>query len=209
MVRDVPTLITTVTGSIYVLAAFFRVPLFSTIKGHLDKWFLIVTSVTVLVGVINLVMIHGSAIMKRKPGRVQSLVLCLSLAFTIALGLVDTSQGPRYAFLFKNVLGPLGSTTYSLLCFYIASAAYRAFRLRSLDAGLLLAAAVIIMLGSVPIGDAIWSGLPGISAWLLDVPNSAGMRGVMIGATLGAVATACRILLGIERGHLGRGSGPY
>ena len=34
------------------------------------------------------------------------------------------------------------------------------------------------------------------------MPNSAGMRGIQIGATLGGIATALRILVGIERSHL-------
>ena len=144
------------------------------------------------------------AIRRRKPGFAYSIILLAALALTLGLGLKETSQGRTYAQLYQYVLNPLSSTMYSILCFYIASAAYRAFRVRSVDAALLLGTAVIVMIGVVPIGDVLWQGFPNLSQWLLDVPNTAGMRGIMIGATLGAIATGIRILLGLERSHFGR-----
>ena len=61
-----------------------------------------------------------------------------------------------------------------------------------------------MMLGSVPLGTMIFGEwIADAATWILEVPNSAAMRGIQVGATLGAVATALRILLGIERGHLG------
>jgi hypothetical protein len=61
------------------------------------------------------------------------------------------------------------------------------------------------MLGRVPIGDIIHEGIPQMTRWILEVPNLASKRGVMIGVGLGMMATALKIILGIERAWMGGG----
>ena len=60
-----------------------------------------------------------------------------------------------------------------------------------------------MMLGRVPLGAMISPALPGIADWILSIPNVAGMRGIQIGAAFGGIATALRVLTGIERGYMG------
>ena len=84
-----------------------------------------------------------------------------------------------------------------------ASAAFRAFRARSLEATLLLAAGCVVMLGQVPLGDELTGGLAlRAQSFLMEVVNKAGVRALIIGATLGGLATGLRIVLGIERSYL-------
>jgi hypothetical protein len=111
--------------------------------------------------------------------------------------------GRVYVWIYDYVFYPCNATMFALLAFFIASAAFRAFRARNAEAALLLGAAIIIMLGRAPIGRAISDLLPLISDWILDVPNNAGRRAIMMGAALGAIATGLRIILGLERSHLG------
>jgi hypothetical protein len=109
----------------------------------------------------------------------------------------------------------MASTMFALLAFFIASAAFRAFRIRTVEAGLLAIAALIVMLGRVPLGDVMtdWllnaSWLPGggthlsaIQQWIMDIPQNAAKRAILIGAALGVMATGLRVILGIERSYL-------
>lgn len=112
-------------------------------------------------------------------------------------------EGRVYTWLYDHVFAPCNATMFALLAFFIASAAFRAFRARNTEAALLLGAAIIIMLGRAPIGRAMSDMLPEISDWILDVPNNAGRRAIMMGAALGAIATSLRVILGLERSHLG------
>jgi hypothetical protein len=97
---------------------------------------------------------------------------------------------------------------FALLAFFIASAAFRAFRIRTTEATLLAVAALIVMMGRVPLGGVLTAGLPRelrvetLAQWILDVPQNAANRAILIGAALGVMATGLRVILGIERSYL-------
>ena len=100
-----------------------------------------------------------------------------------------------------------------MLAFFIASAAFRAFRARNIEATLLLASAVIVILGLTPPFLYLWTSvfafIPGFPLefkdWILIVPNMAARRAIVIGIGLGAIAQSFRIILGIERTYMGGG----
>jgi hypothetical protein len=113
------------------------------------------------------------------------------------------TQGRVGSWLYDHVFAPCNATMFALLAFFIASAAFRAFRARNVEAALLLGAAILILLGRAPIGRSISEYLPAVADWILDIPNNAGRRAIMMGAALGGIATGLRVILGLERSHLG------
>ena len=64
-------------------------------------------------------------------------------------------EGSLFYWIFFYIKTPLELAMFSLLAFFVASASYRAFRIRNFEATLLLVAGIILMLGRVPIGGLI------------------------------------------------------
>ena len=67
------------------------------------------------------------------------------------------TRGSLFNWMFYKIFTPLSASMFALLAFFIASASYRAFRIRNFEATLLLVSGIIIMLGRVPIGSKISS----------------------------------------------------
>ncbi len=154
--------------------------------------------------VVGLSRLHFARITRKTPSAAYSVILLLALYGTVAAGLLDGKwAGPKFMWVFQNVYTPLQQSVFAFLAFFIASAAYRAFRARTLEATVLLVAAVIVMLGNAVIS---LPGPAGASAegWLLSVPAMAMQRGLGFGVALAIVAQSVRILMGLERGFVGR-----
>ncbi len=177
----------------------------------------IVGAFALVLGLGSLLKVHFDKIKRRSANFEYSYVLIIGFVVTSIIGLfggtggegilptrIDTFEFGIQA-LYDNIIVPLSSTMFALLAFFMASASYRAFRARSLDATLLLATAFILMLGVLPLGDRISPHLPSFVQWIMDIPNVASKRGIGFGIALGGIATSLKIILGIERSWLGGG----
>ncbi|MFN4182976.1 MAG: hypothetical protein ACK4G3_07230 [bacterium] len=166
-------------------------------------WTIVILGMTVILAVGNLMRLHIVRIRKQESGWGFSVIVLVTLVISIIIGLVWAPVGlTPTRWLFDFFVFPLDSTMFSLLAFYMASAAFRAFRARNLEAFLLLLTAIIIMVGKVPLGELIHPYFPSLANWLLDYPNMAAQRGIQIGIALGVSATSLKIILGIERTYL-------
>ncbi|HEC79334.1 MAG TPA: hypothetical protein ENI34_09410 [candidate division WOR-3 bacterium] len=177
----------------------------------------ILAAFALVLGLGSLLKVHMDKIKRKRQNWQYSWILIISFIISSIIGLfggvagtgpLPTSIG-SFPFdiqtLYENIIVPLGSTMFALLAFFMASASYRAFRARSFEATLLLAASFIVMLGIIPFGDRISHHLPSLAQWIMNVPNVAGQRGILFGVALGTIATALKIILGIERAWLGGG----
>jgi hypothetical protein len=162
-------------------------------------------------GLINLLQVHGKRLRKGGELAFNSLIFFVSM-FLMLIIVVWEKAHPNPVntnlklLLFDGGLQSLDATMFSIIAFYIVSAAYRAFRVRSVEASFLLITAVIVMLGQIPVGIYLTHALPHslhvevIRNWILTVTNSAASRAIAFGIGIGSLAMALRIWLGLERG---------
>ncbi len=223
--RQGPLILCFLFGLVFFLQYYIPHPLSQKALTHVNDWFLIAGGFAVILGLWSIFHVHAAKVARRSAGWGYSLVTFAAIVTTFAAGLwskgsdfgPDGLPTPQH-WIYNYVLNPLQATIFATLGFYVASAAFRTFRLKSLEAGILMAAALLLIFGRVPLGEFLWSKMMGydptkaaqapqsmnsITEWIMTVPSMAGRRGVMLGTTLGAIATSLKIILGIERAYLG------
>jgi len=231
MKRFLPLLVTFLVGFIVISSEFIPHKPFSSINEGLENWFMIISGFAIILGQLSLLKVNSMKVHDKTENWQYYLVGLISfwamVAFGIfwgtqdAAGLLGNGDGivswlgvKPFEYLFNNVYQHLSSTMFALLAFFIASAAYRAFIIRSFESNLLMITAVIVMLGRTSIGTYLtgwlppewrWLHLPNIADFIVNFPTNAAQRAIMISAALGIVGSSLRILLGIERSYLGGG----
>ncbi len=257
------------------------------------EMFIILAAAAMVLGAGNLLLLNLSKISNRQPGWGYAGITLLAFFVTLIIGLFKigamptasapdnawtapvVQEGSPFWWIYKYGLVPLTATMFAMLAFYIASAAFRAFRAKNVEATLLLGTAFVVLLGQVyagvwltdflptlesyvasfpeasqefvlAVGMQIKTGVPlsevvvagvgypdmtgeahtlaletsnYIGGWwyqllnglrlenltqvILDVPQKAGNRAIMIGIALGIVSTSLKVILGVDRSYLG------
>lgn len=210
MKRTVPLLITMISGLFVLIGFFVLAPQVRSVYDDIQQYVIVVVAFTYVLGVANVVGTNVEGVRRRGTDWLYKVVLLFGLAVTTVVGF---SEGTHYlddtsgfSWIYNTLYSPMAATMFALLAFFIASAAFRAFRVRTTEALLLAIAAIILMLGRVPIGNAIHPWIPATADWLMDVPQNAAKRGILMGAALGVVATGLRVIFGVEKTY-GGGSG--
>ncbi len=204
MKRTIPLGICLVIGTVMIVQFFSPHPVSLQFNSTILKWVIILSAFAMVLAIGNLIRHHSNKISRRKENWPYSIVTLTSMTGMAIIGLFwGVEAGSLFQKIFLNVFAPLSATMFALLAYYMASAAYRAFKAKSLEATLLLAAAFIVMIGFMPFGQYIHAELPAFAEWVMKVPNMASQRGINLGVAFGAIATALKIILGIERSWLG------
>lgn len=219
MKRQIPLILCFSFGVVMLLTQFSPHSYSQGVYEEVLNWARIITPFALIFSTITLLQTHVTRIRRQTEHWQYSFLVFFGILIMIIIGLPFGPQHPWFEWLFNNVQLPMDATMFSLLAFFIASAAYRAFRARNVEASLLLITAVIVMLGNVPVGDLIWNTLVSLTPWgdnladgsswmkqwILDNPNLSSRRGILLGISLGVISQSIRIILGIERSYLGGG----
>ncbi|MDZ4829617.1 MAG: hypothetical protein SGJ09_05385 [Phycisphaerae bacterium] len=228
MKRSIPVLIVALTGLV-LMVSFFS-PWIEPAGETALEWFAILAAVAFVLGGGSLLKAQLEAISARRPGWGYAAVTLVSffVMLFVGLGKVGVRPAEQYpthrwsgdaeatfgalGWLYAYVFSPLTGTMFALLAFYVASAAFRAFRAKNVEATLLLGTAFVVLLARTAVARLTDALPPSLSflkldyllSWLMQYISTAGSRAVVIGIALGIAATSLRILLGIDRPYLGK-----
>jgi hypothetical protein len=201
---QIPLLIILILGIFMALQFFVPHESSEFIYEYALDWVIIIGVFAMALGLWSLFLIHYNKIQKKTSGWGYSTIAILGLVYMLVVGAIwGIAEGSPFMDFFWYVYTPIQATMFALLAFYIASAAYRAFRVRNILSTILLVAALLLMLRLIPIGP-LSVTIQKLDLWILSVPNLAAKRAIIIGVGLGIVATAIKVVLGIERGYLGK-----
>lgn len=172
--------------------------LLGIITNVLLQFALIVVSIALIMGVINLVTVHAQRAVKRERGWYYSTALLGSAAAVIALyALGDRAAG---ALIVETVVVPVESALTILVFVALVLGAYRLLQRRlTWSAVLFIVTLLVILAGTVPIAEA--GAFRVFRDWLYAVPVSAGTRGILLGIALATIVTAIRVFIGQDRSY--------
>ena len=201
--RMLPTAVAIAVGIFVLAAAFTSYPLLDAIGTYFVDTAVIIAAFALFLGLANVLRVHARQVRDRRPGSVFSVVLIAAMLLVLVIGLPafpDRPSGPSQPiirWIFENVQAPIQATFSALLVFFVVTATVRALRVRSAESAVMLIILLLVLVGQALMG--LVPILPEVKNWILDVLALAGIRGILLGVSLGALLTGVRLLLGVER----------
>jgi lysylphosphatidylglycerol synthetase-like protein (DUF2156 family) len=206
MKKQIPLLLVLISGLIMVVQYFVPHPVSEFVFAYANDFVIVIGILALPIGIFSLLRNTWAKGKHDRKERIYSMATFFGFALMVITGLKRQSleSGTLFMQLFQYILVPAQATLFSMLAFYIASAAYRAFRVRTVLAAVLLVTAFVVMLRLIPLPDPLSTWNAELVRWILAVPNMAAKRAIIIGVALGAISYSMKILLGIESSYMGR-----
>ena len=167
MKRQIAYFVVIFVGFLALIGHFINYPpLNNFIDNDATQWFDIISGFAAFLGVINLLNLHFNKIARKKKNWKFSIFTLAGFSLMIIFGFIyngsEVAMGPHlkkegsaFYWMFNYIYLPLGATMFALLAFFVASASYRAFKIRNFEATLLLISGIFLMIGRVPVGQII------------------------------------------------------
>lgn len=203
----IPAAIAIGVGLVTLLAYFIQTPELLQVRGILTNWAVILGGLAVLVGLLNLIVVHFRRMQARSKGSFYSLLTVAAAVATFVIGALESlragspalyQEGSLTHLLFTSVIITSQATLASLVMIFLVIGAVRLVKNKPNRWSIIfLIALLIILVGWIPLG--FMGPLNATRDWLLSVPISAGARGILLGVALGTVMIGLRVLTGVER----------
>jgi hypothetical protein len=192
-------------GLVTLIGLLTPIPLLIGVRLVMVDWAAVLAGLALLLGVLNLLLVHMRKVQAGSKGWSYSLVVVATAVVVLFLGLLEGQaaifeSGSLTHTLFSGVVMAGQATLASLVMFVLVYAAARTLRDRPSPWTVgFLVVVVIVLIGWLPLTVFQVSGLSNLRNWLIQVPGTAGARGILLGVALGSVLVGLRVLTGVER----------
>ena len=205
--RDVQVAIVVITFLCQFLPYIFDIPPLLWFSTKLVTIVSLIASFTIILGLNSAIRRSYNIIRERKRIWILQVYMLILLGLMVVFGLGLGMDSSAFKWLMLAIVDPLSSVNYSILTFYMASAAARAFRARSPQASILLVTGVIVLLQQAPLTATVFPQIDIVSRFFNDAFNLAIARMFLMAVSVGAIVLGVRVLTGKEIGFLGLGEG--
>lgn len=204
--RYLPLGILSSTIVIVIAQYYLTFQLLKDISSVILDWSIIMATIAVGLGIMNLLSRYAKNITQRKTNWQFDVYTILVIIVVTGTGLMYPFGGnSTFQWIISNVYLHGDASIYAMVYFDICFAFWRAFKVRNTDAAILLVAAVLVMIYNAPLTQNMFPTIAPIGKWLFDNPVTASNRGISMVIAIGTLSYVFRILMQTELGAIGIG----
>ncbi|MCL5429378.1 MAG: hypothetical protein M1347_06230 [Chloroflexi bacterium] len=189
-------------GLIVLVSLLF--PDFTDLRNRILNWAILLAAVALLLGFANLFQVHFQK-MRHGEKPVYSLILLAGMLVTFIITFWEGSQGFTASWIFNSIQLPIETSLMAVLAISLTIAAARLFQQRKdLMSIVFLVTLFVLLLSSGPLfGIELPLFTRTIGPYVNNFLSVGALRGLLIGVSIGTLATGLRILLGADRPYGG------
>ena len=165
----------------------------------LYTWTILLGGFALLLGVVNVLLVHVRRIQTGQTGWTYSLALVATLFAVFIAGLIEPEGafGAMLGWIFENLIAPGQAMLFALTAFFLAAAAYRLLRIGRTGGVWMLTGVLLVLITQMPVANNFVSPLWAVLAdWTVTYPATATIRGAILGSALALVVAGVRFLIG-------------
>ena len=200
-----PAFIAILCGLVVLAGYFVRLDLLVNAGSTLITWAILLTAFAVLLGIVNLLIVHLGKVSHKEKGSAYSILLVVGMLVTFVIGLLSPvlpQITPLFDFTFRAIQLPVEASLMALLAVTLTYSSLRLLHRRlSAFSVIFIVTGLLFLVGIAPLP--LLGNSPWVSAILRPFATS-GARGILIGVALGALTTGLRILFGSDRPYEGK-----
>ena len=192
-----------ITVGLIILAGYFIVsPMLQNIRFILLDWAVILAGVAGIIGIFSLLRSHWRKIRSREFG---SWIVILAFLATLIFGLLLGADNPQFQYVVTGIQVPIEASLMAVVLFSLIFAAIRLFQKKKSLMGTIFLISMFVFLVTSSSFLGLAQNVPGLGAVISAIQTLpvAGARGILLGVSLGGIATGVRVLVGAERPYRG------